>query len=156
MPLQGKMYWSEIENQIITERLQAKLNNLTTKAIYTPTWLVEEGYKELTKPVDFEYVKSVSYTPMFYVNPQQQNATDDLGKGYFDRTDWLWENTLTYKKELGKHRVDVLAGYTLQENPNVATTNWTTVGTTPLDDGTTKTVIVNPPVGNRFYRLRNP
>ena len=57
MPLQGKMYWAEIENQIITERLQAKLNNLTTKAIYTPTWLVEEGYKELTKPVDFEYVK---------------------------------------------------------------------------------------------------
>lgn len=66
--------------------------------------------------VDFEYSKSVSYTPVFYVNTTQQNATDDLNKGYFDRTDWLWENTLTYKKEIGKHRVDILTGYTMQES----------------------------------------
>jgi len=46
--------------------------------------------------------------------------------------------------------------FTLQQNTNVATTNWTAVGTTPADDGTTKTVIVNPPVGNRFYRLIHP
>ena len=54
---QGKVYWAEIEHQIVKERLQAKLNNLATKAIYTPTWLVDEGYKELTQPVDFEFVK---------------------------------------------------------------------------------------------------
>ncbi|MCU0357861.1 MAG: TonB-dependent receptor [Cyclobacteriaceae bacterium] len=65
---------------------------------------------------DLEYSKSTSYTPIFFVNPQQQNATDDLGKGYFDRTDWLWENTLTYAKEKGVHRINVLAGYTLQES----------------------------------------
>jgi peptidyl-prolyl cis-trans isomerase D len=49
--------WSQIEKQVVTERLQSKMNNLVTKAIYTPTWLVEEGYKELTQPVDFEYVR---------------------------------------------------------------------------------------------------
>ena len=65
---------------------------------------------------DLEYTKSTSYTPVFFVNPQQQNATDDLGKGYFDRTDWLWENTLTYMKDLDKHRINILAGYTLQES----------------------------------------
>jgi peptidyl-prolyl cis-trans isomerase D len=57
MPQKGKMYWAEIEKQIVSQRLQAKMNNLVTKAIYTPTWLVEEGYKELTQPVDFEYVR---------------------------------------------------------------------------------------------------
>jgi len=65
---------------------------------------------------DIEYGKSRSYTPIFYVSPQQQNATDDLGKGYSDRIDWLWENTLNYQKEIGVHRVNAVAGYTLQES----------------------------------------
>jgi len=45
-------------------------------------------------------------------------------------------------------------GFTLQQNTNgIATVNWSNVVTTPSDNGTTKTVIVNPPSGNRFYRL---
>jgi len=47
-------------------------------------------------------------------------------------------------------------GFTLQQNTDLATTNWAPVGTTPADDGTTRTVIVNPPVGNKFYRLVHP
>lgn len=65
---------------------------------------------------DLEYSKSKSYTPVFYVNPQQQNATDDLGKGYADRVDWLWENTLSYIKEFEVHRINAVVGYTLQES----------------------------------------
>jgi TonB-linked SusC/RagA family outer membrane protein len=65
---------------------------------------------------DIEYNKSRSYTPVFFVNPQQQNATDDLGKGYNDRIDWLWENTLNYQKEIGVHRINAVAGYSLQES----------------------------------------
>jgi TonB-linked SusC/RagA family outer membrane protein len=66
--------------------------------------------------VDLEYNKSRSYTPVFYVNPQQQNATDDLGKGYSDRVDWLWENTITYSLDEKAHRINAVAGYTLQES----------------------------------------
>jgi hypothetical protein len=48
-------------------------------------------------------------------------------------------------------------GFTLQQNTNsVASVNWSNVTATPLDDGTTKTVIVNPPTGNCFYRLMHP
>ena len=48
-------------------------------------------------------------------------------------------------------------GFTLQQNTNsVSSVNWSNVLTTPLDDGTTRTVIVNPPTGNRFYRLKSP
>src|SRR5262249_46476369 len=47
-------------------------------------------------------------------------------------------------------------GFGLFQNTNVAGTNWTSVATSPTDDGTTKTVIITPPVGNRYYRLRNP
>lgn len=48
-------------------------------------------------------------------------------------------------------------GFVLQVNTNgINTANWSNVLTVPLDDGTSRTVIVNPPVGNRFYRLVRP
>jgi hypothetical protein len=48
-------------------------------------------------------------------------------------------------------------GLTLQQNTNnITTPNWSNVLTTPTDNGTTKTVVVNPPLGNRFFRLFKP
>ena len=48
-------------------------------------------------------------------------------------------------------------GWTLQQNTNgIATLNWSNAPGTIQDDGTTKTLIVNPPTGNRFYRLKSP
>jgi hypothetical protein len=48
-------------------------------------------------------------------------------------------------------------GWTLQQNTNgIVTVNWSNAPGTIQDDGTTKTLIVNPPTGNRFYRLKSP
>jgi hypothetical protein len=47
-------------------------------------------------------------------------------------------------------------GWNLQQNTNVNTTNWVTPPESVTDDGTAKSILVNPPAGNRFYRLRNP
>ncbi len=47
-------------------------------------------------------------------------------------------------------------GFNLQVNTNLATTNWVTPAETVSDDGTNKSIIVNPPTGNRFYRLFKP
>lgn len=48
-------------------------------------------------------------------------------------------------------------GFVLQQNTNsVSSVNWSNVVVTPADDGTTKTIIENPQVGNRFYRLVRP
>jgi len=45
----------------------------------------------------------------------------------------------------------------LPQNTNgVATVNWSNVTVAPIDNGTNKTVIVNPPTGVRFYRLIYP
>ena len=47
--------------------------------------------------------------------------------------------------------------FVLQQNTNsIASVNWSNVVTTPTDDGTTRTVVINPPGGNRFYRLFHP
>ena len=48
-------------------------------------------------------------------------------------------------------------GWNLQQNTNsVSLLNWSNVTATIQDDGTTKTLIVNAPTGNRFYRLQKP
>ncbi len=47
--------------------------------------------------------------------------------------------------------------WTLQQNTNsVSSVNWSNVTSGILDNGTTKTLIANPPAGNRFYRLFKP
>ena len=47
-------------------------------------------------------------------------------------------------------------GFTLQVNTNLATTNWVTPAESVIDNGTIKYILVNPPAGQRFYRLKNP
>jgi hypothetical protein len=48
-------------------------------------------------------------------------------------------------------------GWTLQQNTNsVSSVSWSNVTSGIVDDGATKTLVVNPPTGNRFYRLQKP
>lgn len=72
--------------------------------------------------IDAGYNKAESFTPAFTVyNPdgtatQQQNVNSDLFKGQSDNTTWLWENTVNYNKSFGKHSLNLLGGYTMQES----------------------------------------
>ena len=47
-------------------------------------------------------------------------------------------------------------GYNLQVNTDLATASWVTPGESVTDNGTIKYIIVNPPSGRRFYRLKSP
>jgi len=47
-------------------------------------------------------------------------------------------------------------GFTLQQNTNLATTNWFVPSEAVSDNGTIKFITVNPPLGSRFYRLVKP
>ena len=46
------------------------------------------------------------------------------------------------------------AGWNLQQNSSLATTNWVTPPETITNDGTNNFIVVNPPVGNLFFRLK--
>ena len=65
--------------------------------------------------VDASYNQSVSFTPAYFVSPQQQNLLNTLNKGDSHNVTWLWENTLTFNKEFGDQSINVVAGYTMQE-----------------------------------------
>jgi hypothetical protein len=47
-------------------------------------------------------------------------------------------------------------GFRLEQNSALGTTNWTAVGQTPTDDGTTKSVTLPPSPRNNFYHLMKP
>jgi len=47
-------------------------------------------------------------------------------------------------------------GFVLQQNSNLATTNWTTSGLSISDDGTNKSITIGSPTGNLFFRLAHP
>lgn len=48
------------------------------------------------------------------------------------------------------------AGFSLQQNPDLATTDWTSFVGPVGDDGTTKSVTNSPPTGNKYFRLVYP
>ena len=47
-------------------------------------------------------------------------------------------------------------GFALQQISSLTGTNWVAPSETVQDNGTTKFIVVNPPAGNRFYRLQHP
>ena len=48
------------------------------------------------------------------------------------------------------------SSFSLQQNTNPATTNWTGVTNAVTPVGTNNQVMISPPAGNRFYRLKFP
>ena len=47
-------------------------------------------------------------------------------------------------------------GFSLQQKSDLNTASWNTPAENVTDNGTNKFIIVNPPPGNRFYRLFKP
>jgi hypothetical protein len=47
-------------------------------------------------------------------------------------------------------------GFNLQFNTNLNSTNWNAPSQTVTDNGTVKYILVNPPTGNEYFRLKSP
>lgn len=78
-----RSFWAHQEKEIIKERLQSKLSNMVSKALYTPTWMAEMGNKDQNSRVNFTYVKvpfdevdntEVSLSDEDYANYIKENA----------------------------------------------------------------------------------
>ena len=48
------------------------------------------------------------------------------------------------------------AGWTLQENTDLSTSNWVGASDTIYDDGTNRFIVVDPTAGNQYFRLSHP
>ena len=84
-----RRYWAHQEKEIVKTRLQGKLNSMVSKALYTPTWMVEQTYGAQNQKIKMDYVKipfadiddsDVSLTDSDY----QSYLTNNKGKFYQD------------------------------------------------------------------------
>lgn len=80
-------YWRYQREEIVKSRLQTKLNNLVSKAMYTPTWMAEMGFAEENHPVNFVYVKV----------PFDEIDNGDITLSDEDYSAFLKENESRYK-----------------------------------------------------------
>lgn len=58
------------------------------------------------------------FVPVFFVSQEQQNNASRLFRSQFARSAWVWENTINYDKDFGQHRLNAVAGYTMQQVRN--------------------------------------
>jgi TonB-linked SusC/RagA family outer membrane protein len=60
--------------------------------------------------------KSKYFEPIFKVSPSQLNIADRLSLGFSEGKNWIWEQTITYTKDINKdNSITILAGYTAEE-----------------------------------------
>lgn len=65
---------------------------------------------------DYNQGKTRNFSPKFFVGPLQQNEMNDLSYNIGTATSVIYENTLSYNQDFGKHGVSALAGYSSQDN----------------------------------------
>jgi TonB-linked SusC/RagA family outer membrane protein len=67
--------------------------------------------------VDYTYNKSNNFEPAYNISsPNQTHPSASLQRVDLNISTWLWENTLSYDKELGTdHHINLVAGITAQE-----------------------------------------
>lgn len=60
--------------------------------------------------------KNKYFEPKFEVSGSQRNLSDRLSAGFNQGDNWIWEQTVTYAKQLNKdHSITLLGGYTAEE-----------------------------------------
>ncbi|MBK9255986.1 MAG: peptidylprolyl isomerase [Saprospiraceae bacterium] len=79
-------FWNEQRKQIITTQKQTKLNNLVSKAIYTPTWQADFMDKIANETADIEYVRIT----LDKIEDSEVKLTDE------DYSKYINENALKY------------------------------------------------------------
>jgi hypothetical protein len=92
--------------------------------------------------------------------PALSGATFSLTGGFWSAVPMLGAPLLTIYLTNGNAAVvswpSASAGFTLQQNASLGSGNWVAPTEALTDNGTNKFIIVNPPTGNRFYRLIKP
>jgi len=94
-----KRFWAHQEKEIIKDRLQSKLNTMVGKALYTPTWMVEQTYGDQTQRIAFDFVK----VPFTEVDDSEIKLADA------DFSSYLAANKGTYMQNEETRRVEYVA-----------------------------------------------
>ena len=101
-----KIFWANLEDQIILDKLENKINTLVNKSIFTPTWMAEMEHNADNQKVDFRYI-SVPYAT---VNDDEVKVTDAELRKYIS------ENSGKYMNEEQTRKLDYIS-FTVTPTP---------------------------------------
>ena len=91
-------YWNHQKKEIVKARLQAKLNALVSKSLYTPTWMVEQVNADRNQTAEFHYV----HIPFDEIDNSEVELSDADYKAYLE------ENKAKYIQEEETRKIDYI------------------------------------------------
>ncbi len=59
-----------------------------------------------------------AFNPSFFMAPWEQRANNSVSRGFAENTGLVWENRLTYAKEIQSHSITAMVGFTSEEYNN--------------------------------------
>ena len=100
----AKYFDSRNENYQVLSNFYAQFNlipdKLNFKTNYSYSFLSTQGRE---------------FTPAYYVSSWQQSAATQLKKTENKYYNYIWDNTLTYNEQWGKHRFGAMLGYSMRQ-----------------------------------------
>ena len=106
--------------------------------LYSEATFLKEFVVKTSLGIDAAYNKNENFSPAYTVlyydgsESMQKHTKSSLSKGSSDNMTWLWENTLNYNHNFGKHAVNAVVGYTMQ---NTTSENLDVSGENIIRDG---------------------
>jgi TonB-linked SusC/RagA family outer membrane protein len=72
-------------------------------------------YLRTSYSYDYTGMEATVYIPEYYISNVQKNETSTLTRSTTRFNNWVWDNTLTYSDQWGKHALKVMLGLSLRE-----------------------------------------
>ncbi|HET8859550.1 TonB-dependent receptor [Marivirga sp.] len=108
--VQGSNPLAAVEFNNSTRNELRALGNFYAEVYFLESFQFRSSYQ-----FDIINNKNRSFTPEFFVAPLQQNEESNINIGFGESRNWIFENTLSYNKELGRSTINSVIGYTAQE-----------------------------------------
>ncbi len=94
---------------------QHSKNIRLTGNVYGVLTLLKDLKFKTSYGMDLGQAEVRNYTPVYYATLAQQSTTSSFDIQHTQTANWIWENTFTYDKTIGGHKITALAGMTAQD-----------------------------------------
>jgi len=95
---------------------QKSKNKLLTGAVYGEYNIIKDLKFRTSIGGQVAQAEVRNYTPIYMATGAQQSTTSSMDLNHTENRNWIWENTLTYDKTIGKNKITALAGYSMLRN----------------------------------------
>ena len=152
-------FWAVQESEIIKDRLQTKINNLVSKAMFIPSFVLEQNHKNQNNKVDFAYVQvpfdevndldvEVSDNDLqTYLNAHQSEYISDVETRILTYTTFNVVPTASDSAKIRQDLTDLVNEFTTTDNDTVFVEN--NYGT--FDGAFSKRSAINPDIADQLF-----